>query len=79
MTTKTLQECIPEAETAYKRACTKALNCAGMYGYRKCTECRLYLTCQLQSNVKQRKINLDELVKKVELDKLNSKTNEKEN
>lgn len=64
MTTKTLAECIPEAQLAYKRAMAKTLNCAGMYGYRKCTECRLYLTCQLQSNVRQRKINLDELILK---------------
>jgi hypothetical protein len=61
MTTKTLQECIPEAQRAYNRSCAKVLDCAGEKRIKKCSDCRLYLDCQLQSNMRQRKINLDEL------------------
>ena len=70
MTTKTLQECIPEAQRAYNRSYAKILNCAEEKKIKKCTDCKLYLDCQLQSNMRQRKINLDELKRK---------TNEKEN
>jgi len=64
MTTKTLQECIPEAQRAYNRSCAKILNCAEGGKIKKCTNCKHYLDCQLQSNMRQRKINLDELKRK---------------
>lgn len=69
MTTLTLIEATDRAKHKLSTAKAKALNCAGMYGYRKCPECRLYLTCQLQSNLRQRQINYDQLI---------LKTNEKE-
>lgn len=61
MTTKILQECVFEAQCAYNRSNAKILNCAGEKRIKKCTDCKLYLDCQLRSNMRQRKINLDEL------------------
>lgn len=68
MTTFTLAEATDQAKRELNRAKAKALNCAGMYGYRKCIECRLYLTCQLQETLRQRIINFDELESKTKQD-----------
>lgn len=75
MTTKTLQECIPEAQRAYNRANAKLRTCHQNKHRQSCLDCRLYLGCDIVAMNKQTLLNLNELKRKTEQNERTKITN----
>ena len=62
---RTIIETTKYTRIEFEKAQDLARNCLRRHGYRMCGECRLYLDCQLQSNVRQKQLNLEELEIKI--------------